>query len=561
MILKVPKIYFVAFAVSAFLFIAYAAVAFGQDAKEKDPASLSRAEEYFQEALTLCGTRERELARSRFLEAIQMWGQMREPEKAAQAALQLGDCHRQARRYNESLYYYNQSLKVRSANGPAKAIAYNSIAAIYAELYERDLALQYYEKAWKQARASKDVSSQIQALVGLADLHYRQREKRRAIEYIRQAQQLTQQQGSEAAEADLLHLLGLIDQEEGQFEQAKRAFEDALAIYQKNNDVENQVKIICSISNLYLLSAQKQQAFEKAEQAVDMAEKQAKRATSNGDKLRARDLRWRAHLSYGRAQRAMGQKKLAINSYLRAISHLEGIWWLASMSTITSAAAFGQQREAPYTELIDLFIEQGNFQEAYDCAETAKGRALMVLIEARRTMEAPKKLDPDGRLRERSRTIARLRTQMLASQISPQQRTTIQTQIRDEESLLKEERLKAEMEQFSKRRVWSQPATVKQLQEKTLRDKDTILEYVLGENRSFAWLISPDDVFFEILPGRKEIEKEVKHYIKLVTAAPNNLFIEREPGAVGKASRKALHPSVWPVIRANHPGPTAYNCS
>ena len=520
------------------LLTAYPSAAFCQNAKEKDPASSARAEEYFQEALTLCGTRERELARNRLLEAVRMWGDMREPEKGAHAALQLGDCYRQAKRYNDSLYYYNQSLKVKSARGPAKAIAYNSIAAIYAELYERDLALQYYDKALKQARASKDISSRLQSLAGLAGLYYRHGEKRLAIDSIGQAQQLNRQQGNETAEADLLHLLGLIYQEGAQPEQAKKAFEDALAIYQKTNDVENLVKILCSISNLYLSSDQKQPAFEKAEQAVSLAENQAARATSNTDKLRARDLRWRAHLSYARAQRAVGQKDLAATSYMRAMYNLEGIWWLASISTETSAAGFGQQREAPYKELIDLRVEQGDIHEAYALAEHAKGRALMSLIEARRTPGSPQKLDQDGRLRERSRTIARLRTELLSSQLSPQQRAKLQTQIRDEELLLKEEQLQAEMEQFRKRLVWSRPANVKRLQEKILRDKDTVLEYVLGENRSFAWLISPNEIFCEILPGRKEIEKEVRQYIKLITAAPNHLFIERDMAQLEKLSEK-----------------------
>ena len=536
--LKVPKITFTAFVVSGFLLIAYPAAAFWQNTKEKDPAPSARAEEYFQEALALCGTRERELARKRLLEAMRLWGEMREPEKAAQAALQLGDCYGQARRYNESLYYYNQSLKVKSASGPTKAVAYNSIAAIYAELYESDLALRYYDRALKQARASKDIRSQLSALTGLADLYYRQGEKKPAIDSIRQARQLNQQQGSEAAEADLLHLLGLIYQEGAQLEQAKKAFEDALAIYQKTNDVENLVKILCSISNLYLSADQRQTAFEKAEQAVSMAEDRAKRATSYADKLRASELRWRAHLSLARAQRAAGQKDLAAKSYMRAIYNLEGVWLTASISTETSAAGFGQQREAPYKELIDLRVEQGNIREAYDLAEHAKGRALMGLIEARRAQESPQKLDQDGRLQERFRTIARLRTEFLSSQINQQLRERLQTRIRAEELLLKEEQLKAEMAQFRERLVWSQPATVKKLQEQTLRDKDTILEYVLGEDRSFAWLISPNDIFCEILPGRKEIEKEVRQYLKSITAAPNHLFIERDMVRLEKQSEK-----------------------
>src|SRR6185436_10015313 len=59
-------------------------------------------------------------------------------------------------------------------------------------------------------------------------------------------------------------------------------------------------------------------------------------------------------------------------------------------------------------------------------------------------------------------------------------------------------------------------------------DKHIFLEYSLGENRSFAWLISSKDVSLEILPGRKEIEKAVREVLDLVSVAPTNLRIERD---------------------------------
>jgi len=50
----------------------------------------------------------------------------------------------------------------------------------------------------------------------------------------------------------------------------------------------------------------------------------------------------------------------------------------------------------------------------------------------------------------------------------------------------------------------------------------------LGENRSFAWLISSKEASLEILPGRKEIEKAVREVLDLVSVAPTNLRIERD---------------------------------
>src|SRR6185295_17597090 len=53
-----------------------------------------------------------------------------------------------------------------------------------------------------------------------------------------------------------------------------------------------------------------------------------------------------------------------------------------------------------------------------------------------------------------------------------------------------------------------------------------LIEFYLGEERSFVWLISRGTVSFEILPGRSEIEGKVRKYLNDLSAAPPNLYLQ-----------------------------------
>src|SRR5215216_6039182 len=333
----------IACSVIAMLLMASLPVVFGQDGKERGAAQsleiVGRAEELFQEALSLSATKGRALARARLSEAVRLWVQVRERDKAARACLQLGDHYRQDKAYQESLYYYNQALDIKPPSGSVKAIALNSIAQVYAELLHFDLGLRYYRDARTQARAANDIPTQVMALSGMADIHYHQDEPRQALACIAQARELNRKQDNEP-EANLAYLAGLIDQKKGLAGQARGNFEESLAIYRRIGDEAGQVKALCSISNLYLSSGQKELAQAPAQQAVDLAKQQTGQAITNAEKLRARDLRWRGLLSLARAQRAVGQKESAVNSFRLAIHNIEGMFWLVYIATEASAVAF-----------------------------------------------------------------------------------------------------------------------------------------------------------------------------------------------------------------------------
>ncbi|HST23395.1 MAG TPA: CHAT domain-containing tetratricopeptide repeat protein [Blastocatellia bacterium] len=525
---RTASIPFAVITFSVALLIASGYVVLGQDnGNPQTLESVKSPEALLQEALTDSATKDREIVRLRLSEAMKLWIARREPEKAARAVLQLGDAYKRGRKYQDSLYYYKLALEVPGLPNHMKAIAYNSIAQIFWALFKSDLSLSYYLKAAEQEQRAKQASAQIVTLTGLAEYYWQQRETEKALTYIKQAQNLNRPQKDELAEAALLRLIGQINQEKGQIKEARAAFEQALAVYSRK-DEEGTIKILCLISRLCLSSGQKELALAKAGQAVELAEKQAQQAATNGEMLRARDMQWGAWLSQARAQRAMGQTEPAIKSFKRAIHHLEGLWWLVYVSTENSAIRFREELQAPYRELVDLLIDQKRFEEAYDWAEHAKAHATMGFIKARRRADLPQRADPDGKIRDSAKTVARLRTQLLFANLSAEKKAKLKAELTEAEYRMDEARLLAEMEQARERISWSQPATIKLLQKKMLQENETLLEFFTGEERSFAWLVTRNEVSLAILPSRKEIEKAIRQYLELVTSPPSNIHLERD---------------------------------
>ncbi len=531
MLLKAASISLNAFAVSAVLLIASVSLAFAQGerrAGERQPQEAAKqAEASFQDALISFDADDRESVRLRLQEAMRLWVQIFEPAKAAKAALQIGDRYRQAKQYRDALDYYKEAQNVKSLPGLVRSNVYHSLALVYGELYQANLAARYFDQALDQARAINDPSAQMLVLTDLADFYHRQGAVEEALGYITQALRLSKK-GSAVADPALLYLQGQISREEGLIEKAKAAYEEALAIYRKTGNAEGQARVLSSISSLFLLSSQKQAALEHAAQAVELADKQAKRSASKADRARARELQWLALLSRARAEHALGQKEDARKSYLRALNYITALSWAVYIATEASAIAFREKAQAAYREFADLLVELGQLEEAYGWAECAKARAILNVTAARQVASPSKDSDQEALMHERSQAIASLRLELLSSKTGSEQQAKLKKDIEDAEYEMQEKQVLAEIEHSEKRLVWSKLATAEQLRKQMAQDQMALAEFSLGENRSFVWLFTRGEVYFEILPARKDIEQAVRSYLDALAANPNHLFIEKE---------------------------------
>ncbi len=483
-------------------------------------------ERLFVEVVKLAETGDWGDVNKRVDEACLLWIKRRDAERAGRARLQIGGLYRNDKRFDESLSQYRQTLMIERLSPSLKALTYDSIGQIYAELYQMELAQRNYSKALSLAQANRDYPVEAHVQLNLATLSFKNGDLRRAMEIAQSAVSSSSKGNDEQALALSLGFLGQMELKNGQIEKGRSDLDRALSLYRQNNDLSAQIKILCFLSGMSLSARQASQAREQAESALRMAEDLARRASSNSQKLRANALRWPCWLALARAQRALQQREKALKAYFRAVSGTVVDWWTVYASTETSAIGFAEERQALYRELVDLLVELGRVNEAYDAYQYARVRTLPGLISARRPVGFRSDSDTDDKIRELSASIASLRTRLLSPTLNRSQRENLQRELVEVEDDVAERRFQSELNHPRRRVVFSKPATLKQLQHQVLGDGESVLEFCLGEERSFAWLISRETVGFEILPGRREIEGTVRQYVNDLSVAPTNLHLQ-----------------------------------
>ncbi len=570
MIIKTCTICLTALLLSALLLIAANATAFRQSVSSERlmPVAQTSAEALFEEALLLAGTDQRETARTRLQQAMSLWAERGELEKAAPAALQMGNSCKQFQDYPEVLYYYDQALKVAGLPDALRADILNAQGLVYAELYEMTLAERAFNDALKLATRLNDQPAQTVALTGLANLYHQQGDQVKALDYAGRARRLNRQKDA-GTEAALLSLIGQIRLDGGLLKEAKGAFEEALAIYEKAGDATGQSRTLSALSTVALQAAQKSVALELAERALAIANDLSARATAfqlSADNQRDRtlshanfmdvwELQWPVYLSHARALRALGEKESARKSYLMAEGLFEGKWssWALYRATQNCALAYKEEIQAAVREYVDLLMELGRFSDAFDVADRAKGRTLLNRITVRR--RSPLLNDElAAAFKPRAQKVADLRLQMLAPNLSPERRTMLQQTIEDAEAEMLQAQMKSELKLTKAYRVKAKLADAKLMQAQIAQGQSALAEFLLGENHSYIWYFSHGRFSYATLPPRQQIEQAVREYLPLLTNPPGSLSIERDIAKVRERGTALFDMLFGPLAEQLEPG-------
>jgi CHAT domain-containing protein len=485
----------------------------------KDP------EQLFVEVMKLAETGDRSDISKRLDEACLLWIKRGDAEQAARARLQIGDLYRNDVRYDESLNQYQQTLLIQGISLSLKALTYDSIGQIYAELYQMDLSLHNYSKALNLARQNNDHAVEAQVQLNLASLSNKRGDFGQAMELANNAVVSSSKAIDDRALALSLGFLAQMEIKNGRLEQGRGDLDKALSLYRKNNDLPGQIKSLCFLSELNLSAGQVSPAKKNAESALRIAEDVARRATTHAQKLRANALRWPCWLALARAQKASQQREEALKSYFRAVSGTVLDWWMVYAATERSAIGFAEERQAPYRELVDLLVDLGRIDEAYDAYQYARVRTLPGFIRGRNLVGFSRDSETDNKINALSASIFALRTRLLSPTLNKQQRENLERELFELEDDLAEKRFQSELNHPKRRIDFSGPAGLRQLQNQ-LGDGEKVVEFCLGKDRSFVWMISQGSVSFEILPGRREIEGKVRQYVDDLSTPPTNLHLQ-----------------------------------
>jgi CHAT domain-containing protein len=494
-----------------------------------------------------------------FKQALDLWTAVNDRRGLALAHLNLGYSYNDIGNLPEASEHYHQSLALWQEIGDRRgeALASTALGGIYSFLGDKQLALNSHMEALALFRLIGNHQGEAAAINGVAQAYEDLNEYQKALENYQLALDLYQMIGNrdfvalnkyyigrvyfalkDAAQARIFYLqafdlsrkvrdkqieahvlkgLGIIDDSEGNTAGALKQFRKVLSLYDRVGDHKGKAYTLNSIGHLYYTTGAQQQALDYFRQALPLI-----RSTE--------DIRGEALTLYNIAsvERDCGNLDEALSYIKESIAIIE-----ASRVKVDSKdlrTSYFAQAHKHYELYIDLLMQlyqqqptSGYSNEAFLASERARARSLLDILTEEKFDFGARSNDS---LLTREQELVQLlnakreyRTRLLGDNKMSAEANQVAEEIR---TLLREyEEVQARIrEQKPRYAAITQPTqlSIQEIQAE-LRAGDTLLlEFSLGDKRSYLWAVGPDSVTGYELPGRAAIESVADRVYGLLVA-------------------------------------------
>jgi CHAT domain-containing protein len=477
----------------------------------KDPGSVG-------DSLNALGTMYRQL--SRFEQAIESLEQalaisheLGDRRREANALFALGQANYWLSHYESAIDYLDQALAIyRELNDRAReGTVLGTLGIAYYSLSRYEKAIEYHQQLLSFSRESKDRLKEAAADSNLALTYCALGRYESAIEFAEQALAIFREVKNRNGEGKALGDLGVAYNGLGRYEKAIEALEQNLAISREVKDREDEGQTLASLGGLYGLLGRYDKAVESYEKSLMIAREIRDRA-DEGESLKGL-----ARVEWSRGNPA--QARTLIEQSLQIAESLR-----SDLMNPESRASFLASVQSSYKFYTDLLMHQHQAEPtkgfdalAVEVSERQRARSLLDLLNE---AHADVREGVDGALLERELILGRQlndKAQRLLQANSPEQAAALKQEISQLETDY--ERAQAAIRKASPHYaalVQPQPLKLKEIQAQL--DPDTLLlEYALGDERSYLWAITKTSLASYELPKGELIDKAAREVHELLT--------------------------------------------
>ena len=416
-------------------------------------------------------------ALDRFMRAFALGTEAGSPRSQARTLNNIGSAYRDLGELSKALEYFHRALELWRANGmrDGELMTLNNIGAVHSQLGEEVVALGFFEEALRLTPGSaKDEHGRL--LNNMADSHAALGDRRRAIELAEQSLALRREVRDRRGEGSTLLTLGRAFRDEGDADHAVALLGEALQIQRDIRDRYLEVETLLALAITERDRGNLRAALPHAEAAVTLIE-ELRSETTNPD-LRASFVA-SEHDNYG--------------VYLDLLVRLHE----KEPDAGHDAAALGASERARARVLLEALIEaRADVRRGVDPA----------LLESERRLQ--KQLGESAA--ELSET---LRRDGAAGDVEVARR---KLELTKEEYRGLQSRIRRESPRYAAL-TQPEPATVDEIRGQLLDEDTVLLEFYLGEPRSFLWELTRSGLSTHALPPRQEIEAAARRVYELLT--------------------------------------------
>lgn len=431
----------------------------------------------------------------------------------ASALNALGSTYSSLNRYEIAIEYYEQALAIHreNKNRAGEGIVFNNLGRVYSSLNRYEKAIEYLEQSLVIYREVKQRANEGIALNSLGNAYSALNQHEKAIESYKQALIIAREVKNRFGEGNSLDNLSKVYFGLKDNEKAVEHLEQALTIYKEINNRSGEGNIYNNLGNIYFSLSKYDKAHEYYEQALAIAQ-QVKSRNREADVLYRLAKTNLAQNDILTAQRNI-EESLKISESLRSD--------IISFESRASYLAGVQNSFQFYTDLL-MQRHQNDPTKGFDAlaVENSERQRVRSLLDLLTENKNESNLDVDTALIARENELTKKlndKAQSLIQATRSEQNVAIKREISQLENEL--ERVKIAIRktdpQFTET-AQAQPLKLKEIQAQL--DSDTLLlEYSLGENRSFLWVIAKDSLTSYELPKEEEIKENALRVYNLLT--------------------------------------------
>ena len=395
------------------------------------------------------------------------------------------------------------------------AQAHMSLGLTYSSLGDDAQALEHYRKslALSEGLGSKELIAN--ALDKLASLYNGEGNYTQALEYAQRALKLNEEIKNHRQTIFSAQTLWRIYLQHGDNAQALIYSQKALALSEERGDRQEIARALGGISNSNFRLGNYPQALEAAQRSAAVAGQIGNREILHGALNRL-----------GTCYLYLNQLQNARSAFEQAVDVVESL--RSSIAGNEARSDFFAAAAYPYEQDVDVLMHlhkqrpsAGYDAAAFQMSERARARSLLeALNEANADIRQgvdPALLTSERTLQQRLNAAAERQTRILSGKHTEEQTVRLQKEI---DALTSEyQQVESRVRQSSPRyAALTQPVplTISEIQRNVLDADTALLEYALGEDRSYLWVVTPKAVESFELPKRAEIETSVRRVVELL---------------------------------------------
>jgi CHAT domain-containing protein len=413
----------------------------------------------------------------------------------------VGDKPAAVQRYTEAL-----ECTRRAGDRAAEANVLKNRAVDLGSLGQTERALADFREAHALFRALRDPGGEAIANYGIGNVLMSAERPAEALRYFQLALPVLERTGDERFVGFTWTKLGLCHLDLRRYDEAAREFQTGLEKLARTGDRRSVATTEMNLARTLLERG-------RAAEAVDGLRRSRETLHALGD--RGHESVALTHLA--RAERALGQLEEARKHVLESLQLVESV--RSSITGASARASYLALEHVRYQLLIDVLMDlhsraplAGWDAQALQASEMVRARSLLELLaDARVDIRS----DVPPALREEERALeARIRTERLEQQrVLGRAHSTAEAD-RLEHALeglsLEWEALQARMRASSPRYAGltrPTPLSLEEIRAQVLDPSSALVEFFLGEERGFVWVVSAEDVVSAPLPPRRVVER------------------------------------------------------